>query len=427
MQGKTQINKKARLIAFYLPQFHPIPENDEWWGAGFTEWTNVAKAKPLFPGHYQPRLPADLGFYDLRVPETRAAQAELARSSGIEGFCYWHYWFGGKRILERPITEVVESGQPDFPFCLGWANQTWTGIWHGAPGRILIEQTYPGREDHERHFYAALPAFSDKRYVRVDGKPLFLVYRPAELAAASEFIEQWQQLASQNGLPGIHFVAHVVKHDPVFDPWLLGFDSATVSGQSAIVSRTKIDIVLARMRRELNVEGPLPVMTDLLVRSIALRERARSRLRRWRCQPVRLFDYGDASLFFLDQEGLSPERCIYPCAVPNWDNSARSGLRALILHNSSPELFRLHFREALSRVESFPPEKRIVFLKSWNEWAEGNYLEPDRKFGHRYLDVVREEVASGDARPKPYSNFADVGHLVGNSGDVTIADQRCVK
>lgn len=141
----------VRAIAFYLPQFHPIPENDEWWGKGFTEWTNTAKAKPLFPGHYQPHVPADLGFYDLRLTEARVAQAEMAAEYGIEGFCYWHYWFAGKRLLEHPFNEVMQSGKPDFPFCLGWANDTWSGIWHGAPNRVLIEQTYPGLEDYKNY------------------------------------------------------------------------------------------------------------------------------------------------------------------------------------------------------------------------------------------------------------------------------------
>ena len=148
---------RARAIALYLPQFHPIPENDAWWGSGFTEWTNTAKARPLFAGHHQPHVPADLGFYDLRLPETREAQAALARRYGIEGFCYYHYWFAGRRILERPFDEVLASGKPDFPFCLCWANESWTGIWHGAPGRILIEQTYPGPADHAAHFSALRP------------------------------------------------------------------------------------------------------------------------------------------------------------------------------------------------------------------------------------------------------------------------------
>jgi len=199
--------RKARVIAYYLPQYHPIPENDAWWGRGFTEWTNVAKARPLFRGHYQPHIPADLGFYDLRVPEVREAQAEMARAYGIEGFCYWHYWFAGKRLIERPFAEVLESGKPDFPFCLAWANQTWTGIWHGASDRVLIEQTYPGPDDHAAHFRALLPAFRDDRYLKVDGKPMFAILQPADLTA--QVLPQWRDLATAAGLKGFHFVGIV--------------------------------------------------------------------------------------------------------------------------------------------------------------------------------------------------------------------------
>ena len=196
------MDKRARVLAFYLPQFHPIPENDEWWGRGFTEWRNVAKARPLYGRHYQPRIPADLGMYDLRVPETRAAQADLARAYGVEAFCYWHYWFAGRRILERPFNDVLRMKEPNFPFCLAWANQTWTGIWHGLHDKILIEQTYPGREDYIAHFRAVLPAFLDDRYVRVDGKPLFYVYVPKELPNSREFTDLWRELALEAGFNG---------------------------------------------------------------------------------------------------------------------------------------------------------------------------------------------------------------------------------
>ena len=210
-----------RVIAFYLPQYHPIPENDAWWGPGFTEWTNVAAAKPLFRGHVQPRIPADLGFYDLRLPETREAQARLAREAGIEGFCYYHYWFGeGRQLLERPFNEVVASGKPDFPFCLCWANHTWaSSTWTNAKSRkqgsrILMEQLYPGREDNENHFMTLLPAFRDSRYIRVDGKPLFAVFDPFKFQDAPAFLGQWRELARKYGLGDFHFVAVVRTANP---------------------------------------------------------------------------------------------------------------------------------------------------------------------------------------------------------------------
>ncbi|MEQ1907083.1 MAG: glycoside hydrolase family 99-like domain-containing protein, partial [Pirellulaceae bacterium] len=222
---------RARIIANYLPQFHPIPENSAWWGEGFTEWTNVAKARPLFPGHYQPHVPADLGFYDLRVPETRAAQAEMASAYGVEAFCYWHYWFGGKLILERPLQEVVRSGEPDFPFCVAWANESWTGIWYGASDRMLMEQTYPGVEDYTKHFYYLLPMFTDPRYVKVDGKPLFMLFRPDSLPNVRQFLDLWRGLAIKEGLPGLHIIAY--KQDQ-WNAKAAGFDGATWAHQSIL-------------------------------------------------------------------------------------------------------------------------------------------------------------------------------------------------
>jgi lipopolysaccharide biosynthesis protein len=384
---------KARLIAFYLPQFHPIPENDEWWGKGFTEWTNVSKAKPLFPGHYQPRLPADLGFYDLRVPEVRAAQAELARGAGVEGFCYWHYWFAGRRVLERPFNEVVSSGKPDFPFCLAWANDTWRGHWYGAEKRTLIEQTYPGPEDHERHFHALLPAFLDRRYIRVHDRPLFAIFRPKALPETKAFIDQWQSLAARNGLKGIHFVAHLFDHEIDF-PWRdVGYSGAVMTNELKVMRRRIWQIAQEKFRVLKSdpdgagkVGGPLGILSSTAHLG---RRRVLQRLFGW---PDGVHDYQNAMLFFKSQAAL--DLGCYPSVVPGWDNTARAGPKGIVLHGSTPELFGVHLREILDSVADRPAEDRIVFVKSWNEWAEGNYLEPDRKFGHGYLDAVRSALQS---------------------------------
>jgi hypothetical protein len=367
--------RRVRLIAFYLPQYHPIPENDEWWGKGFTEWTNVAKAKPLFRGHYQPHVPADLGFYDLRVPETRAAQAELAAEHGIEGFCYWHYWFAGRRILERPFNEVLKSGEPEFPFCLAWANDPWTGIWHGLEDTILIDQTYPGADDYKAHFQAMSAAFWDKRYLKVDGKLLFVIYRPDHIPEPKRFSDLWQDLAAKAGLKGFYFVA-VFARD--YDPRPDGFD-ATIVGEPAIKDY-----------------GPVSWVDRFW--------EARTKKRNyWRTIGRKILGRPDVYLYeeaikhaVLNWDGGYD---FYPCLLPNWDNTPRSGKNGLVYHNSTPDLFRIHLRDGISRVRDKEPDKRIMFVKSWNEWAEGNYLEPERRFGRAYLEVIRDELKKLDLRP----------------------------
>ena len=384
-------NTSARLIAFYLPQFHPIPENDEWWGKGFTEWINVAKAKPLFRGHYQPRLPADLGFYDLRVPEVREAQAELARNAGIEGFCYYHYWFAGKLLLERPFSEVVSSGKPDFPFCLCWANQTWTGVWHGASNRTLIAQTYPGADDHRKHFLSLLDAFLDSRYMRVEDCPIFVIYRPSEIPNVTAFIKQWQDLAIQNGLPGLHFVAHLPDQESSWDYSSRGFDSCVVVSPLKVFRASVRNLFGHAAKNRSQDNGNLLSASAIghdLQGELSHWLWRRSRTTMGKFGNVRL--YRHALRFML--EGCNGQAHVCPCVVPNWDNTARSGTRGYVLHDSTPELFRAHLRDALALVEGCPIDQRLVFIKSWNEWAEGNYLEPDQEFGGDYLRVVQEEI-----------------------------------
>ena len=365
--SQVTVNKqpKVRLIAFYLPQYYPIPENDEWWGKGFTEWTNVARAKPLFRGHYQPRIPADLGFYDLRVPETRQAQADLAKAYGIEAFCYWHYWFGGRRILERQVDEMLSTKGPDFPFCLGWANQSWTGIWHGAPDRLLLEQTYPGMDDHIAHFYLLLKAFSDERYVTVDGKPLFVVYRPGKIPDCKRVTDLWRELAHKEGLKGLYLVgeaSQLIKHS-IWIPQDQGFDASLSMG-------------LAPPKDWPSWRHPLRRLKFSWAKRI---------------QRLPTIHRYEEVIPFLNSYNPNGVRN-YPCILPNWDNTPRSGINGLVLHESTPELFRVHVREQIRKVADKPKEHRIVFIKSWNEWAEGNYLEPDLKYGHAYLKVLLEEV-----------------------------------
>lgn len=358
--------KKARAIAIYLPQFHPIPENDEWYGKGFTEWTNVTKNKPLFRDHYQPILPTDLGFYDLRLEESRIAQAELAKEYGIEAFCYWHYWFGnGRRVLERPFQEVVESGKPDFPFCLAWANGSWSAAWYGMPHKILIEQQYPGTEDHINHFYAMLSAFKDKRYLRVNNKPLFFIYNPRGLPDPIDFMRLWNELAKKEGLEGMYFVGAKWGVKDVVN----GFDATTLLDSYALTPARYS--FLGRIPTAIIREALEVVRVNLLK------------------VPKKIIEYDDF-VEFLNKRQLSENEL--PLVIPNFDDTARRGVMGTVMVNPSPQKFDVMFKNALKKIVNKPPDEKIIFIEAWNEWAEGNYLEPDRKFGRQFLEVVKNNI-----------------------------------
>ena len=350
-----------QLIAFYLPQFHPVKENDEWWGKGFTEWTNTAKAQPLFRGHYQPHIPADLGFYDLRNPETRIAQAKMAKDYGIDAFCYYHYWFAGRRILSRPFDEVLASESPDFPFCLCWANQTWSGIWHGCPDRVLMEQTYPGDDDHRAHFAALLPAFCDRRYLCVDGKPIFMFFAPRDVPNVAETIRLWRHMAEAAGLPGLHLVANT-HEDDVAELKSLGYDGVT---RTPIFKSRRWDKTWRNPVRRFSVtlEHRLGRPTVVSYESLC-------------AESVAIWE----------------KQTTYPCVVHAWDNTPRSGRNGVVYTNSTPELFRNLLASAFDAVGERAAADQLIFLKSWNEWAEGNHLEPDLRNGTAYLQVVSDIV-----------------------------------
>lgn len=379
---------KARVIAYYLPQFHPIPENDKYWGKGFTEWTNVAKAKPLFKGHYQPRIPADLGFYDLRLPEVREQQAQMAREAGIEGFCYWHYWFGnGKRLLQRPFNEVLQSGKPDFPFCLAWANHSWkTSTWeNGGKDRMIVEQRYLGEEDYTLHFQEVLPAFKDKRYITIEGKPLFAIFDPYNFQDVSNFIKTWQRLAKENGLKGIYFIAmsnststlqrnadgtlkrvapNLQSSERVYNDLLnLGFDGINSFGKS----RAEMLYMgkYARIAKKL-LHQYLPFL------------------------PTHCINYEKITQHFFAPEDSWQN--VYPSIFPQWDRTPRAGNSEGVYVNATPTTFKKHIQNALNVIKNKDMEHRILFLRAWNEWGEGNYVEPDLKYGHAFLDAIKEAI-----------------------------------
>lgn len=356
---------KPRLIAFYLPQFYPTKENDEWWQKGFTEWTNVGNAKPLFRGHYQPRVPADLGYYDLRLSEVREQQAILAREAGIEGFCYWHYWFAGRRLLDRVFTEVVETGKPDFPFCLCWANHSWyQKTWDPTkPDKLLIEQTYPGLNDYIDHFNALLPAFRDKRYLKVNGKLIFGFFSATGIKNEEFhlFKKTWNDLAHKNGLKGFEFVGftyNASKYEEIIEK---GFDKMIV------------DYVMEMLHEKSFAKN----VVKRVYRSISGR-------------PNKIYSYQSYVDFALRH--FSPHQNEYPCILPNYDHSPRSAEKGYILHQSSPEKWGHYCSKVFDLYGNRNHEENIVFIKAWNEWGEGNYLEPDLRFGKGYLEELRKAL-----------------------------------
>lgn len=342
---------KPKVIAFYLPQYHPTPDNDKWWGKGFTEWTNVGKAKPLFPGHYQPKVPADLGYYDLRLPEVREAQAELAKEAGIYGFCYYHYWFGnGKEELELPFNEVLRLGKPDFPFMLCWANESWhKKFWDkdgkGSSKEMLIEQTYPGEKDIIDHFYRLLPAFKDSRYITHDGKPIFMIYNPFDNKNWSQFMTIWNELAVKNGLKGFSFICQIrnnINDEICLKLHKEGFEyvNSMRLWEAFNSNRNIINKIINRIKR---IIFNTPLHVDL----------SKVFKRFWSEQDEKSF--------------------MIPTIIPNWDHTPRSGTKGTVFTNSTPEILYEQTKYILSKSFGKP----FVFLKSWNEWGEGNYMEPD--------------------------------------------------
>jgi lipopolysaccharide biosynthesis protein len=364
-----------RFVAFYLPQFHPIAENDSWWGKGFTEWTNVSKAPTLFRGHYQPHLPADLGFYDLRLNEVREQQAELAGEYGIHGFCYYYYWFNGRKLLERPLDEMLRSKRPDFPFCICWANEPWSRNWDGSPTQVLMPQVHTPESD-ESFMREVLPILEDTRYIRVNGRPLLLIYRTEIFPNIAQTAEIWRETAFRRGME--LYLCRVESFSSV-TPSEIGFDAACEFPP--------------------NFLGLQPEVSPALEFCVP------------RGEPFsgRVYDYPKLVQLLTHRPETSYKR--FCGATPSWDNTARSGARAAVFINSSPDLFRHLLSSAVRRTRSrFDGDEQIVFINAWNEWAEGAHLEPDRRYGHAFLEACKlalnaEVLAGMSDKPAAWQTF----------------------
>ena len=349
---------KLKFIAFYLPQFHPIPENDAWWGKGFTEWTNTTRAQPLFAGHYQPHLPADFGYYDLRTPEVRHEQIDYARRYGIDAFCFHYYWFAGRRLLERPVEDFLADAAADFEFCLCWANENWTRRWDASEHEILVEQTYSPANDIA-FIESLLPFFRDRRYLRVRGAPLLVVYRPQQIPDPRTTVRRWRQYCRANGIGEIHLVAALTHGNYDFES--LGFDA----GVEFPPHNTHTDDLRDQVGAEQELTGLITPFAAVAATHLAR-------------------DY--------------KERPVYRTVIPSWDNTARIATRAIVILDGTPENYERWLDDAAFRtVAERAPGERLLFINAWNEWAEGCHLEPDRKYGTRFLEATAR-VKNGESR-----------------------------
>jgi lipopolysaccharide biosynthesis protein len=340
---------RVRLIAFYLTQFHPVPENDLWWGKGFTEWTNVTKARPLFKGHYQPHLPTDLGFYDLRLREVRHDQIALAKQYGVDGFCYHYYWFSGQRILHAPLDDMLADPGSDMPFCLCWANENWTRRWDGADHEILLQQRY-FPDDDLKFIQSVVPFFKDPRYIRLDDAPFLIVYYPQQLRDVRKSLGLWRDYCQSIGIEKIHISAALTHGNADYQQF--GFDSGVEFPPHNFKAK------------------PLgePIAFDAPFRGVLLK-------------------YEDIARHYLAKRYANPN--VFRTVFPSWDNSPRAGERGLVVLDGTPANYEHWLSEALRRTqEEFPRSERFVFINAWNEWAEGCHLEPDRKHQRGFLEAT---------------------------------------
>lgn len=374
--------KKVKIITFYLPQFHEIPENNKWWGKGFTEWVNVKKAKPLFSEHYQPRIPLNNNYYSLDDEKEILSQTKLAEKYGVYGFCFYHYWFSGKLLLEKPLEIFNESKSINFPFCISWANERWTNAWSadGEP-KILIDQKYGSKEDWEKHFRYLLQFFKNENYIKEDNKPLFIIYRPELIDCLDDMLELFENLAKQEGFSGmvfayqhLHFDKIKNKNDSMFKYSIEYQPAYAVADYNSKRFGEKSNRLISTVRKLIK-----PI-EDYFKISI---------LENIRPNSLRIYSYDDLWKEILTREPRN-EKSV-PGAFVDWDNTPRRGLKGWLVSGVTPEKFEKYLEIQVNRtIEVY--NKDYLFLFAWNEWAEGGYLEPDEKNEYKYLESISKAV-----------------------------------
>lgn len=378
-----------RTIALYLPQFHTIPENDQWWGKGFTEWVNIKKAKPLFEGHNQPRIPLNNNYYDLSDIEVMQWQVKLAKENGIYGFCFYHYWFTGKLLLEKPVENFLHSNI-DFHYCLSWANEHWTNQWVSDKWDVLIEQKYGNEKEWGEHFDYLLQYFQDPRYIKCEGKPVFVIYRPDIIDKRKEMLAYWNKLAREHNFPGICFVfqrSEFLLNSLNTDMNMFDYCAAyqPVLAQTQINLQGQHFILARKLKRSLFRFIEQHFKFD--ARAVAITKKGRS---------LNFFDYDEVWKKILNEPDIFSS--MIASAFVDWDNTPRRGKRGSVIIGGSPEKFEKYL-ELLIKKSRVNYKTDLLFIFAWNEWAEGGYLEPDEKNGYGYLNAIKKALINTNELP----------------------------
>lgn len=377
------MNVKTKIIAMYFTQLHAIAENDAWWGEGFTDWVNVRRAEPLFEGHYQPRVPKDADYYDQSRLETIKSQVELARKYGIYGFCHYHYWFDGKQLLETPTNLFLENRDIDFPFCLSWANETWSRRWDGRDHDILIRQTHPpSAKSWSRHFEYLIKAWRDERAIKINGKPVFVIYRPQKIEKIDEMLDFWEAKARASGLQGLYYIFQK-QYEPADKSCLRRFDASFQFQPFEAINSAGYSSSSQKKQKLRTLIDKAPHFMQRLIWSIYAKRK----------RHYLLHDYDRVWEQVIRNCRNSPDN-VFPGAFVDWDNTARYGNRSTIITGASPDKFRAWLTRLQAEISTRPVDMRYIFLNAWNEWAECAYIEPDERYGYAYLEAIRNVLTS---------------------------------